>query len=408
MEGKYPNQEEIEAMGRGALQFTSTIIDKHGPRISGSKSCLESSETIKDIFSKSCDSVYTDEYRLKPKAFMGFIKVMMVSYALQLLFVVFKIPIISGFFGLYALLVLIFEYIFYYQFTEILPIWEIKDGRNVWGVVDPVDTVENVIVLSGHHDSTPIFNFYEQADNVYLLRETTAIGTSILFSVWNIILAFKGIKSATVYYLTIIIGIIGLRLVYPLWFFLNEKGTPGAGDNLISVAVAHEAAKYFHKNKLQKTKVIVASFDSEESGLRGSRVFWEKHASELNKYNCYNVNGDCLYYHDELRIVTRDINLTTKMDENLVNKCAQIATDLGFDRKVEPIPLMAGGCDSGEAARHGIKATTILSIPFTNKYRRTVYHTRHDVVSEIEPKAAEQVIAMLIKLCQDLDSGEFK
>lgn len=408
MSTDFPNSEKINEMAQGALQFTSSIIDKHGPRISGSQSCLDSAETIKEIFSKSCDTVNTDEYRLKPKAFMGFIRVIFLSYILQIIFVLLRIPIISGFFGFYVILVILFEYIFYYQFTDILPIWSIKDGKNVWGVVEPLDTVNNVVVLSGHHDSTPIFNFYEQEDNVYFLRETIAFVTSILYSVWNIILPFTNIGSPKVYLITAIIGIIGVRFLYPLWFFLNEKGTPGAGDNLISVAVSHEVAKYFHNNKLKNTRVIVASFDSEESGLRGSRVFWEKHARELNQYNCYNINGDCIYYHDELRIVTRDINLTTKMDENLVNKCGQIASELGFKRIIEPIPLMAGGCDSGEAARHGIKATTILSIPFTNKFRRTVYHTREDVVSEIEPKAVEQVIAIMTKFCQDLDSGKFK
>ena len=61
------------------------------------------------------------------------------------------------------------------------------------------------------------------------------------------------------------------------------------------------------------------------------------------------MNGDCIYYHDELKFVTRDINLTTKMDEKLVNQYAQIATDLGIKRIIEPISLMAGGCGSGEA-----------------------------------------------------------
>ena len=38
----------------------------------------------------------------------------------------------------------------------------------------------------------------------------------------------------------------------------------------------------------------------------------------------------------------------------------------------------------------------------------TVNHTRNDVVSWIEPKAVQKVITVIVKLCEDLDSGKFK
>ena len=68
-------------------------------------------------------------------------------------------------------------------------------------------------------------------------------------------------------------------------------------------------------------------------------------------------------------------------------------TGNGFGHRLNPWPSLA--------------AVTLLSIPFTDKYRYTAYHTRNDTVEHVEPLAIEQaiaVIAVMIKFTQGVDT----
>ncbi|NLX44395.1 MAG: M28 family peptidase [Treponema sp.] len=67
-------------------------------------------------------------------------------------------------------------------------------------------------------------------------------------------------------------------MVLPLWGFASDEGSPGAGDNMAASAIALEIFKEFAERRaagagLKRTRLAFASFDAEEAGLRGARVF---------------------------------------------------------------------------------------------------------------------------------------
>ncbi len=71
---------------------------------------------------------------------------------------------------------------------------------------------------------------------------------------------------------------VALPLVLPLWGFASDEGSPGAGDNMAASAIALEIFKEFAERRaagagLKRTRLAFASFDAEEAGLRGARVF---------------------------------------------------------------------------------------------------------------------------------------
>jgi hypothetical protein len=77
-------------------------------------------------------------------------------------------------------------------------------------------------------------------------------------------------------------GVIGILLLgatpllLPLRSFYSHEGSPGAGDNLASVGMTVQLARYFHWKKscntpLSHTRLIFCSFDGGRAVCRGRR-----------------------------------------------------------------------------------------------------------------------------------------
>jgi hypothetical protein len=396
-----------------ALTRTGEIVEKHGPRLSGSRACLDAAATIRRDFESFCDSVHTQDFTAHPSAFLGFIRILVVTYGLGVTFLWMNLPILGWLSVGFGVVNMLLEYIWYYHFID--RFYPATTGRNVWGVIEPSGPVERVVVLSGHHDSAQRFNFYEDG-RPYQSREKRNMAIFFLLFAILTILAVLDLKKGNFFNpgktekTALVIAIVfsfGFLWVLEMWFFLNEEGTPGAGDNLISSMMFAEVAQHFKRSKLQRTRIVLVSFDAEECGLRGSHAFWQRYKSEFGGIPTIHLNADCPYYHDELRFLIRDVNWTVKLDQGLAEECVKISNSLGFKAITCPIAFFAGGTDSGEAARAGIRTTCLLSLPFTNVDRATVYHTINDTVDTIEPRAIAQAIAVAIQLATLVDDGRF-
>jgi hypothetical protein len=400
-------------MADRALTRTGEIIEKHGPRVTGSIACLDSCATIRRDFDSFCNKVQTEDFTAHPTAFLGFIRVLVITYCLGVIFLWVNLPIVGWLSVLFGVVNMLLEYIWYFHFIDWL--YPVVPGRNVWGVVEPRGQVERIVVFSGHHDSAHRFNFYEDG-KPYQLREKRNMGCFFVLFIALTVLAIRDIKNGNFFNAGLpskvnltIAGIFTFAFlwVHEMWFFLNEEGCPGAGDNLISSMMFAEVGKYFKHHKLQRTRIVIASFDAEECGLRGSFAFWQRHKTEFTATPTIHLNSDCPYYHDDLKFLTRDINLTMPLDRVLAEECVRISKSLGFDAVTCPIAFFAGATDSGEAARAGIRSTCLLSLPFTNEEKQTVYHTIDDTVDKIEPRAIAQAIAVAVRLAKAVDDGSF-
>ena len=196
---------------------------------------------------------------------------------------------------------------------------------------------------------------------------------------------------------------LGFLLIGQMWFFKNKKATPGAGDNLISSSLAIEIGKYYSQNKLKNTRLIVASFDAEEEGLRGAYAFANKHEQEFKDTPTYLLNIDCPYYLKDLFFLTSDINGSVKMDMDLAEQLVSIAQEKGYPAKHQPIAFLTGGTDAGELAKKGVKATTLMAMPWTNNVRSHVYHTPKDTIDAIEPESISAIVDIYTEFINRLD-----
>ena len=113
--------------------------------------------------------------------------------------------------------------------------------------------------------------------------------TSFMFWETSILSEDGGIKNVG-YFIMFLLPLFGIPGSYWLSQFLTwdkEKASPGAMGNLSGTEIALAVTKYYkeHPEKMPKnTRLVVASFGAEESGLKGSLAYCKAHKKEFNKH----------------------------------------------------------------------------------------------------------------------------
>jgi len=173
--------------------------------------------------------------------------------------------------------------------------------------------------------------------------------------------------------------------------------------------MAVQLARYFDRNRtngqpLAHTRLILASFDGEEAGLRGARAFYRKHRGELLSGPTWNFNVDCPYRAKDLFFLTSDINGSVKLSQQMATQCVEIAKSMGYEAFSQPIAFLTGGTDAAEAAKAGCEAVSLMAMPWDNKERSAVYHTPADLPEAIDPLAIEETLSIAIRFIGQLDA----
>lgn len=378
---------------KNVIDETDKIIKLFGPRLAGTKACLDTADYLYEDAKKYSDKVFKEDFYINKGAFLGWIKILVLSYVIGFVALIFNYPLVNIVLMVLSVLILILQFILYLPIIDFL--FPKRKARNVYGVIEPKGDVKRQIIISGHHDSANIFNFFIHQPKLYALRVTG----SILFVVLSLILSTISfiIKNNTLIFVsTIIIGL-GLLLVLQMWFFKSKKGTPGAGDNLTSSQIAFQLGKYFYnlkgsKDELKHTRIIFASFDAEEEGLRGARAFVKKHEMMLKDTKTYVLNIECLYNENEMFFLTSDINNTVKLSDKLADDLISIANSKNIKIYKQNIKVLTGGTDAGEFGKKNISATTIMGMPWSNDNRSLAYHTPNDTVDNVSLGAVRNTI----------------
>jgi Zn-dependent M28 family amino/carboxypeptidase len=196
---------------------------------------------------------------------------------------------------------------------------------------------------------------------------------------------------------------VGGIFVLPLAFFTSGQVVPGAGDNMIAVAIASEIGGLFGNikksggNALRHTRLIIASFDAEEAGLRGARAFIRKHREELLNTKTYVLNLDTLYRLKFLSFLAKDLNSTVQLSQQLAQDCADISKGMGYPATISAMSFGGGSTDAAAFGEAGIEATNICAMSFDIKEydQGWVYHTHDDVSRHIEPEAVEAALKIV-------------
>ena len=388
---------------RRVFDFTDEVVERYPNRLAGTEACRNAANRIEEEFIKNCDtdSVKVEDFTVHPKSFLKYIPGLVVLYFIGAVLLYFGFPLPALL--VYALAL----FIFYAQFARY---WELLDplfpkatGYNVYGSIEPEGEVKQQIVVSAHHDAAYVFQLLAHAPKYY----AKLINAGILFLLLGFLVSLIGTVLALFHvhipWWVSVALIAGGVFQLPLAFFTTEEVSPAAGDNMIAVAIASETAKLFHQakqagtNPLRHTRLIVASFDAEEAGLRGARAFCKQHGEELLRTKTYVFNIDTLYKLEDLSFLVKDLNATVKLSRAMAQDCVDTAESLGYRSGIAVMPFGAGSTDAAEFGKLGVEAINMAGISFDiSKFGEgLVYHTRNDVTKYIEPELVEAALRIV-------------
>jgi hypothetical protein len=392
-----------------ALDIVKVICMQVGPGLPGSSQERDRAEMIKKelVSHLGVDNVVIEEFTLAPDAYLSpFPGVLFMILAILLNISMGHLPGVWSWvtavtaltFSILALLPLIFEFIFGFEFID--PLFRKKQSINVIGVLRKPGTknVKRLLILSGHHDSAWEDNWLRLLGYGFFFAAITMfIGflTMLAMSIIQLTGVITGNAS------TVRLGTLGWAvLAYPLvpsilfaLFFSMERkdgGTvPGAVDNLSGSALAVAMCRFLVKNPAYippDTEIRFVSFGSEEAGLRGSRRYVERHLDELKRLDARLLNFE-MVAHPEITVLRSDINGTVKNSPEMVQGVVAAAERAHVPYQVKPAYLGIA-TDAGPFSRAGLKAAALL--PFKVPQQMVAfYHQRWDgpEVLAMEPLA---------------------
>jgi aminopeptidase YwaD len=281
------------------------------------------------------------------------------------------------------------------------PLFPKKRGYNVFGSIEPSGEVKQQIILSGHHDAAYVFHIRERLPKLYVpLRRTGGLLMSIaaLISLTAAIIQCFGI--AFPQWVALVLLLLGI-LIVPFFFLTTSQASPGAGDDMMAVAIAAGAGKLFGdakrsgNNPLKHTRLIILSVDAEECGLRGSNAWVKKHLAELKATKTFAFNMDPMYKFQYLEFYDHDLSSRVKLSREMAQECVDIATALGYNAYIAP-PRKGSATDAVNYGLAGIEATNFHGMSSKESdLAGWVYHTRNDVSKYIEPDVVEAALKIV-------------
>ncbi|WP_457557535.1 M28 family metallopeptidase [Candidatus Harpocratesius sp.] len=388
----------LSKLAKKSLEETNSIIQQFGPRLNGTEPCHKAANYLFQKLNSFCDEAKIENFKFHPGSFIFYIRFNSVMYSIGVILFYFKskwviFPLVGLFMGIF-MMISIFG-LYKHFFDKFFPA---KIGKNVYGVIEPSSEVNQQIILSGHHDSARKIRIL---DSGFQKLYAMVILTPYFFFIFEIVVILVGLFNdfENLWFSIILIVFLNSFPFILLYFFIVTKdASPGAGDNLIASVFLIELGKYLtsqikeKKLNLKHTRIIIASFDAEESGLRGSAAFMKIHKENIKQIPTFHLNFDSLYNLNELHVLTKDINGFISLSEKMVNEIVKIGIKEKISIKKFKMVFGGGATDAAESARIGIPSTTLIAMP-TNIIRDgLVYHTSRDTVEHIEPAVVESCI----------------
>jgi len=403
------NSTDFNAAAGRALDLTGRLINRFGPRPAGSDKSRKTADALKAEAEFFADAAWSEDFPVRPGAFLGWIRILVVLYIMSVAFIWVGLYLPAALLVTLGLGIMVGQFFLYRELID--RFYPRRTGRNVLASIEPAGEVRGQLIISGHHDSAHVFNFLVYQPALYPVRVMGAIGIHVLLMLvsWTLFFwqvaagsgpAWGGIAAGLFTLLFLLVG--------QLWWFASAKSTPGAGDNLASSAAAWEALRVIAGRKasgesLNHLRLVAASWDAEEAGLRGARSWASNRADGRLDLPTWNLNLECLYNSGDFFFLTSDINGTVQLSAGLAGRCRRLLGEYGHDVPAKPIEFLTGGTDAGELARGGAEATTLIGMPWGNSARSSVYHTPGDVLETVSQEAVAEAIQLAVDLAEDLD-----
>ena len=394
-----------------AFDITTKIYEQTGSRKAGHESSRKCARLLHEEFKQHSDDALITSFKSSESAYYGSIKLISISVPIILILSYFSLTILALIIFSFVTFTFVWEYI--YCKGNDKTFFSKCDMTNVHATIEPSGECENTIIFTSHHDSAPLFNNEKSLMmSLYLpLIHWLALGlicvVVFITDIFTLGLLKIGLPPIFVVVLLVIMTITSFIYIN-LYKVISGEYSPGLGDNLISSCVVEELSRYFYWKKergegLKNTKLIFASFDGEECGLKGSKWWFEHHKEQL--INPIVINLDCLYDASELTILTKDLNGLVNLSSSLAANTSSVCEKMGYKVKMGGMGMFCGSTDAASAARCGIDAISIVCTSMTPS-DKSYFHTVDDTIDKIDKQTIEEVISICIKIVETNSKSE--
>ena len=388
-----------------AFDIASNIYAQTGSRKAGHESSRKCARLLHEELKKHSDDALITSFKSSESAYYGSLKLISISVPIILILSYFSCSILALLIYSFVTFIFIWEYIYCKGSDKTF--FSKCDMTNVHATIEPSGECENTIIFTSHHDSAPLFNNEKSLMmSLYLpLIHWLVLGlicvVGFITDIFTLGLLKIGLPPIFVIILLTIMLVTSFVYIN-LYKVISSDYSPGLGDNLISSCVVEELSRYFYWKKergegLKNTKLIFASFDGEECGLKGSRWWFEHHKEQLIRPLV--INLDCLYDVSQLTILTKDVNGLVNLSSSLSASTASICEKMGYKVKMGAMGMFCGATDAASAARCGFDAISIVSTSMTPS-EMSYYHTVEDTIDKVDKMTIEEVISICIKIVE--------
>ena len=282
-----------------------------------------------------------------------------------------------------------------------------SEAYNVHAVVEPEGECRNTVIFTAHHDSAEIRKKDKGVKGILSSIVPMAVSYSALTILSLILLLIEMTRGSFFGFPHYSIVILSIILLFPLLsavFYLRScsgKYSIGAGDNASGIAIITALLHYYSRQKadgqgLLSTRLVFVSFDGEECGREGSKLWYRDNAYLLQ--NAVNLNFDGLYREDDLAFLTMDGNGFVSLSSSLAFHCSAIASSMGYRTRTGKLGFLAGETDAASAALASVEATTLTAMaPGTS----TPAHSAEDTPDKVSEEALSRAIAIGIRLAEE-------
>ena len=383
------------------LNLITEIIQKFGPRTAGSEAEKNAQLFMVEKCKSVTDKVQLLEFEAYLNARFGKLKYYCAVFFIALV-LYFVSPIAALIISFINALAFVFDFMTYRVVLESFP-GPLMKSWNVEASLEPQGEVKNTLIFSGHIDSVFEFKWwYKLGQHGIHLNIVAGILMVLLPLFYVFMIAFP--EGNWHWYMWIAIVILSPSTVT---YFNMHGANPVAGacDNLSGVAIAFEVFKNFAdannkgKSVLKNTRLKFVSFGSEETGLTGSCKYVEAKADELKKENAHVINIDSIRLPEAICIIKAETMNGTSYDKNLIAQLQNCFGAVNIPIKTGVTPI--GGTDGVFFIRAGIPAVSIIGLGM-DKLDPT-YHTRRDVVENVNPIALDNAANGLAEFVRQWD-----
>ena len=379
------------------------ICTKFEKRDPGSKGEQQACEYMADqMKALGCDTVYVDEFKENPNAFLGWIYITITCCFIALA-TYFFVPAVSIASIVIGLGVCVIQFGLYKKLVDKL--FKEKVGHNAAGFKKPTGEVKRRIIFNGHPDASWEWPFKYKFTYLGFDIHMTVCFIGAFYTLAISILRVAGVFSNG---LALKLGLAGLVFL-PFWFALywmwNEKRiVDGANDNLSGCYMGIAILKMLKDEgiELENTEIGVVLTGSEEAGLRGAKAWSAAHKDEMNDVPTFVFSYDTITQPEELMVNYRDLNGTVKVDKDVSDLFYEACQELNIPCKKGMVPPLGGATDSAAFAQAGLRATGVTALSHALP---DFYHTRLDTPDALNKECLATCFAASVKALEMFDNG---